>query len=45
MWISGMVVIPPLLVLVLLRWLDQEERDADRAAARSSTVPAQISRP
>jgi putative membrane protein len=40
MWISGMVIIPPLLVLVLLRWLDQEERDAVRAAVRSSTVPA-----
>jgi len=43
MWISGMVIIPPLLVLVLLRWLDQEERDAVRAAVRSSTVPARSS--
>ncbi len=38
MWISGMVVIPPLLVLVLLQWLDQEDRDASRAAVRSSSV-------
>jgi putative copper resistance protein D len=45
MWISGMVVIPPLLVLVLLRWLDQEERDASRAAVRSGAVAARSSRP
>jgi putative copper resistance protein D len=45
MWISGMVVIPPLLVLVLLRWLDQEERDANRAALRSSMVPVRSSPP
>jgi putative membrane protein len=45
MWISGMVIIPPLLVLVLLRWLDQEERAAVRTAVRSSTVPARSSRP
>jgi putative membrane protein len=45
MWISGMVIIPPLLVLVLLRWLDQEERDAVRTAVRSSTMPARSSPP
>ncbi len=30
MWISGMITIPPALVLVLLRWLDQDERDTAR---------------
>jgi putative membrane protein len=41
MWISGMVTVPPLLVLVLLRWLDQDERDAARrASGRSAAVSA-----
>jgi putative membrane protein len=41
MWISGMIAVPPALALVLLRWLDQDERDqARRSAARASSVGA-----
>jgi putative copper resistance protein D len=39
MWITGMVTIPPTLALVLLRWLDQDDRDqARRSAARPAAA-------
>jgi putative copper resistance protein D len=33
MWVSGMVTIPPVLVLILLRWLAQDDREHDRRTA------------
>ncbi len=33
MWTSGMLTIPPLLVVVLLRWLDQDDKHEARRAA------------
>ena len=42
MWVSGMVTIPPLLVLVLLRWLDQDEREAARRPAGAPAAPHAI---
>jgi cytochrome c oxidase assembly factor CtaG len=40
MWVAGMVVVPLALALVAVRWLDEEERQATRPAARTaSPVP------
>jgi putative copper resistance protein D len=33
MWVSGMVTIPPFLVLILLRWLAQDDREHGRRTA------------
>jgi cytochrome c oxidase assembly factor CtaG len=30
MWVSGMITIPPLVVVVLMRWLDQDEKKMSR---------------
>lgn len=30
MWVSGMITIPPLVVVVLMRWLDQDEKNMTR---------------
>jgi putative membrane protein len=38
MWISGMLVVPPALALVLLRWLDHDERETARGPARRPTA-------
>lgn len=38
MWIIGMITMPPSLALVLLRWLDEDDRDEARLTARSSAA-------
>ncbi|HKE63588.1 MAG TPA: cytochrome c oxidase assembly protein [Micromonosporaceae bacterium] len=43
MWVSGMVTIPPVLVLMLLRWLAQDDRMHARTTVATAN-PAQIGR-
>jgi cytochrome c oxidase assembly factor CtaG len=40
MWVSGMITIPPLAVVVLMRWLDQDEKKITRREAVAADAAA-----